>query len=107
MGGVRTAATPVALVGRPRSMATPSLPGHRILTATVINRSGGPQELDARDFSVHDSLGARLPAAVQFDGVPHAKVVQLAPGGQVGLAASWRGEPAAAMRFGGEPVWSD
>ena len=97
-------AVPVALVAVPRHLAPRSLPGHRAMTAVLVNASAEPQELDARDFSLHDAAGRRLRAAVQFDGVPHAKCAQLAPGARVALTAGWRGEPAAEVRFGGELV---
>ena len=106
MGGARVAAGDVALVGEPRSMAPRSLPGHRILTAVVVNASGGPLEIDARDFTVRDAGTADVHAAVQFDGVGHAKVVQLPPGGEVVIAASWRGEAAAELRCGDERIWA-
>ena len=104
MGGVRVAE--LALVGEPKELAPRSLPGHRVLTISVLNASGGPLELDARDFTVRDAGFRRLRAAVQFDGVPHAKVVQLPPGGEVVVVASWRGDPAGELTVGGQPLWS-
>lgn len=105
MAGVRQRASPIALAGTPRLMAPGSLPGHRILTVALVNRSAGPLEVDARDFALVDPGGSPLRAAIQFDGAPHSKVVQLAPGAGVGLTASWRGEAVAQLRFDGEPLW--
>ncbi len=83
-------------------MAPRSLRGHRALTATVVNASDGPLELDARDLALVGDDGEPLKAAVQFDGVAHAKVTQLAPGASVLMVAAWRGGPAAELRFGDE-----
>ncbi len=104
MAGVRQRTSPVALVGEPRLLAPGSLPGHRLLTAGLVNASGGPLEVDARDISLHDPDGTRLAAAVQFDGA-HSKCAQLGPGASIRLTASWRGEAVAQLRFDGEPLW--
>ena len=105
MAGVRQRTSlPVALVATPRLLAPGSLPGHRALSATLVNRSGGPLELDARDLSLIDPDGRRLRAAVQF-GARHSKVVQLAPGDRVELTAAWRGEAVAALHFGADSLW--
>ena len=97
------AGVPIALLGVPRELAPSSLPGHRVLTATLLNGGGAPLAIHAADLTLHGEDGAKIRAAVQLDALG-SKEARLEPGYILGFTAAWHGAPFAELRYEGAPL---
>ena len=75
-------------------MAPETLPGHRVLSFTLLNGSPRPVELLASDVEVLAPDGHVRHGAVSFDRPGHHKHVQLGPGETLTVVAAWHGEAA-------------
>src|SRR5688572_12414863 len=72
-------------------MEPETLPGHRVLTFTLLNGSGRSVDVTAHDIEVLADDGHRVRGAVSFDRPGHHKEAHVGPGETLKVVAAWRG----------------
>ena len=100
-----------AVLGDPGVLAPHTLPGHRAVRLTLVNRGDRPETIAAGDLALLDDGGEPMRAIVTFDresagpgAAVQAKRAALGPGHGVAVVVVWRDAEAARLRFPGGAV---
>ncbi|MDP9385643.1 MAG: hypothetical protein M3P50_10515 [Actinomycetota bacterium] len=106
MGGGDTSGLTVG--AEPELLAPTSLPGHRILTFTLLNEGSDDVVVGAGELSLAGADGSPVRATFTFErderrpgAAVEAKRAALAPRGEVGVVAVWRDEEAVRLDYPG------
>lgn len=99
------------VLGTPEVLAPRTLPGHRVLMLTLLNRGPQPALVHAQDLELLDDGGEQLRAVITFDresagpgAAVEAKRAALSPGHGVRLVVAWHTGDAARLAYPGGAV---